>query len=167
MENAVDALKIAFAVFVFIVALTITFMMISQAKSTADYVLYYSDKTNFYNKLNTKEKNREVSVNTVIATLYRYYNETISVTVDLTNVGKGSRTFDISNNTSLDKNAIEKDLADYIETNLKGVTNNFIEEFVDAPISGIYETGIDGTEVTLSSGGKKVYITYIAQPNTN
>ena len=163
MENAVDALKIAFAVFVFIIALTVTFSMIAKLKSTAEYVLYYTDRTNFYSRLNTTEKNRTVSVNSVIAMLYRYYNETVSVTVDLTNVGKGIRTFDVSNNTSIDKNAIEKDLENYIEENLQDLKCDFLEEFVDAPISGIYETGIDGTEVVLSSGGKKVYITYIAQ----
>ncbi len=163
MENAVDALKIAFAVFVFIIALTVTFSMIAKLKSTAEYVLYYTDRTNFYSRLNTTEKNRTVSVNSVIAMLYRYYNETVSVTVDLTNVGKGIRTFDVSNNTSIDKNAIEKDLENYIEENLQDLKCDFLEEFVDAPISGIYETGIDGTEVVLSSGGKKVYIKYIAQ----
>ena len=47
--------------------------------------------------------------------------------------------------------------------NLQDLKCDFLEEFVDAPISGIYETGIDGTEVVLSSGGKKVYIKYIAQ----
>ena len=78
-------------------------------------------------------------------------------------MGKEIRTFDVSNNTSLDQNAIEKDLENYIEENLQGLKCDFLEEFVDAPISGIYETGIDGTEVVLSSGGKKVYITYIAQ----
>ena len=39
MENAVDALKIAFAVFVFLIALTVTFSMIAKVKSTAEYVL--------------------------------------------------------------------------------------------------------------------------------
>ena len=48
MENATDALKMAFAVFVFIIALSIVFSLISQAKETADTVLFYSDKTNYY-----------------------------------------------------------------------------------------------------------------------
>ena len=48
MENAVDALKIAFGVIVFVIALSLFFFMTNQAKATSDLVLYMSDKTNFY-----------------------------------------------------------------------------------------------------------------------
>lgn len=48
MENASDALKIAFAVFVFIIALSIVFSLISKVKETADAILVYSDKTTYY-----------------------------------------------------------------------------------------------------------------------
>ena len=49
MENATDALKMAFAIFVFIISLSIVFSLISHAKETADKILFYSDKTNYYN----------------------------------------------------------------------------------------------------------------------
>ena len=39
MENAVDALKIAFAVFVFVMALSITMYMFTIALETSDTVL--------------------------------------------------------------------------------------------------------------------------------
>ena len=55
MENATDALKIAFAIFVFVIAITLTFSLISQAKSTSDYVLSYSDRTNFYEHSDSKD----------------------------------------------------------------------------------------------------------------
>ena len=48
MENASDALKMAFAIFVFIVALSIIFALMTQIKDTADKVLWSSDKTNYY-----------------------------------------------------------------------------------------------------------------------
>lgn len=48
MENAADALKMAFAIFVFIVALSIVFSLIGKVKETADAVLANSDKTNYY-----------------------------------------------------------------------------------------------------------------------
>lgn len=159
MENAADALKIAFAIFIFVLAITITFSIISQAKSTADVVMYHSDETNFYKHLSSSgEKYREVSLSDVISTLYRYYKESISVTV---NLGSKSRTFDLKNSYS-DINAIESDLADYIDKNLLELGDNvkFKEEFVEVPIGGIYETGEDGTEITLSSGSKKIYVTY-------
>ena len=152
MENAADALKIAFAIFIFILAITITFSIISQAKSTADVVMYHSDETNFYEHLSSGKKNREVSLSDVISTLYRYYKESISVTVDL-------------KNSYSDINAIESDLADYIDKNLlKFDDRKFEEEFVEVPISGIYKLGEDGTEITLSSGGKKIYVTYTLIP---
>ena len=163
MENAADALKIAFAIFIFILAITITFSIISQAKSTADVVMYHSDETNFYEHLSSGKKNREVSLSDVISTLYRYYKESISVTVDLGSEGEG-RTFDLKNSYS-DINAIESDLADYIDKNLlKFDDRKFEEEFVEVPISGIYKLGEDGTEITLSSGGKKIYVTYTLIP---
>ena len=75
MENATDALKIAFAIFVFVIAITIAFSLISQARTTADHILFYADKTNFYDKLDSKEQNRVVSISDVISTLYKYYKE--------------------------------------------------------------------------------------------
>lgn len=158
MENAADALKIAFAIFVFVIAIAVTFSIISQAKSTADTVLYHSDETNFYKHVASGEGNREVSVKEVISTLYRYYKESVSVTI---NIGNESRTFDLANSSS-NINTIENELATYIEDKLLDLPKDsiFIEEFVEVPISGIYETGEDNTEITLSSGGKKVYVTY-------
>lgn len=156
MENAADALKIAFAIFVFVIAIAVTFSIISQAKSTADTVLYHSDETNFYEHVASGEGNREVSVKEVISTLYRYYKESVSVTI---NIGNESRIFDLANSSS-NINTIENELATYVKENLLGKDITFIEEFVEVPISGIYETGEDNTEITLSSGGKRVYVTY-------
>lgn len=48
MENASDAIKMAGAIFIFIIALTILFSLMATTKESADQVLYNSDKTNFY-----------------------------------------------------------------------------------------------------------------------
>ena len=73
MENAADALKIAFAIFVFVLALSITsilFSLISKIKSTADNVLFITDKTNFYKfETGSFDGGREVGEETVIAAL--------------------------------------------------------------------------------------------------
>lgn len=161
MENAADALKIAFAIFVFVVAITVTFGIISQAKTTADTVLYYSDDTNFYEHLSSKDSNRIVSVSEVISALYRYYKESLCVTVDLNG---NSTTFDL-NNSSATITSIENNIAEYVEDNLLelGDDAKFTEEFVEVPISGIYDEGEDGSEIILSSGGNKVYVTYTLQ----
>lgn len=168
MENAADALKIAFAIFVFVLAITITFSLVSQAKSTSDYVLYYSDETNFYEPLNSREKNRVVSTSEVITSLYRYYKESIGVTV---NIDGNTYTFDLDNQESImdeigktklsSRAEREENLNIFIENYLlKDNIIKYTEEFVEVPFSGIYEIGEDDTELVISSGGKKVYITY-------
>ena len=169
MENAVDALKIAFAIFVFVVAITITFSVISQAKQTSDYVLYFSDETNFYKQLDSSDENRMVSVSEVISNLCKYYKESISVIIKLDN--ENSYNFDNGreticdptlSNVSLIKDK-EQNLEYFIKNELLTLDQNtkFEEEFVEVPISGIYKTGSDGTQIVSASGGNKVYITYI------
>lgn len=172
MENAVDALKIAFAMFAFALAIMVTFGLVSQAKSTADTVLYYSDETNFHEQTKSSLTNREVSVAEIVPTLYRYYEESIGIIINL----KGHDepyTFDLNNNETIIQDSgsgveIKKltseadrkaNLERFIQTVLPK-DSKFVEEFVEIPISGIYEYGSDGSELVLSSGGKKVYITY-------
>lgn len=46
MENVTDALKMAFAIFIFIFALSLAFSTITKAKEVADIVLWANDKTN-------------------------------------------------------------------------------------------------------------------------
>lgn len=177
MENAADALKIAFAMFVLVIAITITFSLVSQAKSTADVVLYHGDETNFYEYSYSRgenEKNRIVSVTEIIPTLYRYCNESISVEIRLKDLNNTTYIFDLGNleylvekkeNVYKKQFDRQKNLAKFIDeillVELKDET--FEEQFVEIPISGIYEYGEDGTELAISSGGKKVYITYIKQ----
>ena len=71
MENAVDALKIAFGILVFVIAITVSFTLFSQAKSTSDIVLYSSDKTNYYTYQDSNLE-PEVGIDTVISELNRY-----------------------------------------------------------------------------------------------
>ena len=82
MENAVDALKIAFAVFVLVLALTVSIVSFNMAKATSDIILYTKDETNYYEyqEANSKAQERRiVGLETVIPTLYRYYKENYTV----------------------------------------------------------------------------------------
>lgn len=88
MENAVDALKMAFAVFVFIMAISIVMYMFTEAKTTSDLVLASSDVTGFmdYTEINNIEnsgtvigEDRIVGLETIIPTLYKYYKENYTV----------------------------------------------------------------------------------------
>ena len=88
MENAVDALKIAFAVFVFTMALSLAMYMFSEAKATGDIVLARSDVTGYmdYTELEDIQEgvtvigtDRVVGLETIIPTLYKYYKENYTV----------------------------------------------------------------------------------------
>lgn len=106
MENAVEALKTAAAVLIFVIALTTSFTMFSQAKETADSVLRSQDTQEYLEaaeldngKLYTsstsiKGENGEssiagmttdgyriVGVDDVISTIYRYSLEKYGVTL--------------------------------------------------------------------------------------
>lgn len=86
MENAVDALKIAFAVFVFAIAVALTFSMVGQARATSDTILAINDKTNLYEYIDSSENNasdqdRIVGFETILPTIYRYAKEQYAVTI--------------------------------------------------------------------------------------
>ena len=48
MENASDALMMAFGVLIFVLALTLAINSFSQAREVSEIVLYQSDSTNYY-----------------------------------------------------------------------------------------------------------------------
>ena len=79
MENASDALKMAFAMIVFVGALSLVIFAFTRARVTATAVLDKSDKDTYYQIYdgsgNGKEYSfyRKVGIDTVIANLYSYY----------------------------------------------------------------------------------------------
>ncbi len=80
MENATQALYMAFAVLVFATALTLTMNMFSQARATSDYILYQEDSSNFIEyQYSLRDKTRVVGLETIIPTLYKYYKENYTV----------------------------------------------------------------------------------------
>lgn len=79
MENAVDAMKMAFAVIIFTISLSIAIYMFGEARTTADAVLYSSDVTQFMEYQEATEENRIVGLETIIPTLYKYYKENYAV----------------------------------------------------------------------------------------
>ena len=103
MENAAEALKIAFAMLVFIIALSVAFAVISQARATADIVFEYQDNTKYlvegledvsYIGANTDQNYRIVSWENVIPTIYRYNQERYGVTI-IDNNGNIEARFDL------------------------------------------------------------------------
>lgn len=85
MENAVDALKIGFAMLVFVIALTLTFSVVGQARITSDIILQAHEMEHSYEYTTASDynatKDRIVGFETIIPTIYRYAKEQYAVTI--------------------------------------------------------------------------------------
>ena len=150
MENAADALKIAFAIFVFVLALSILFSLISKIKSTADDVLFITDKTNFYKfETGSLDGGREVGEENVIAAL--------------TNSGKDLTYVYIEdkNGNSIYSPSSSEDINTVISNKLTS-GNKYKERVLEIKTGGSYAIGEDNTELELSNGKNKnkIYIFY-------
>ena len=158
MQNAVDALKISFAVFVFIVALTITFSSVSQVKQTSDLIVYHIDKTNFYDNLKPSEQETEnggrtVKIDTIISNLYRIPKESFEVSVII-----NGRTYNFGLN-SMTTTELIRAIENFKSVNIDK-DYDFIETFSEVTYTGKYLTADDDSEITITPGIKKIYITY-------
>ena len=81
MENSTRALKMAFAVIVFVIAISISFMLFGRLKNTLDYVMLYSNNEQAFYTLNdysnevfSLTNRRMVGLDTVISNISNYYN---------------------------------------------------------------------------------------------
>ena len=82
MENASEALMMAFGVLIFVLALTVAINAFSQAKAVSDVVIFTADETNYYDyqgAIGKASQNRIVGLETIIPTLYKYYKENYTV----------------------------------------------------------------------------------------
>ena len=81
MENSSKALELAFAVMVFVMALTVAMTMFTKAREASEAVLKASDQTQYYSYINADSKSefRIVSFETIVPTLYKYDKERYKV----------------------------------------------------------------------------------------
>ena len=82
MENSSKALELAFAVMVFVMALTVAMTMFTKSKRSVRGSLKASDQTQYYSYINADSKSefRIVSFETIVPTLYKYDKERYKVT---------------------------------------------------------------------------------------
>lgn len=158
MENAVDALKIAFAVFIFVLSLSIAFMAFSQAAQTSNKMLFASDPTNYYRYTGeVPENGRIVTADVVISSLYRYYKE--SIVVNIANNSGIVQTFNTAtdglNSQEARKQSVESYIKDTLDKDVK-----YLETFQEVTKNGKYAVGEDGTVITEEAGQTSIYITY-------
>ncbi len=158
MDNAIDALKIAFAVLVFVMALSVSMRVFSQAKTVSDEVFYMTDKTNFYEYTSDDKmpEGRIVSGETIIPTLYRYYKENFNVIIKDTDG-------DVMWEFNLEKE-IKAYNEDYTNAPWLGNANIDTKKRVDIEVSGIadkvnnvmYESQVKGTGILEFVKRKKI-----------
>jgi len=80
MENAAEALKIAFAVMMFVLALTLSISSFSQASSAIDAIKKIDDRTNEYTYVEPHDGlYRTVGIDAVVSTMYRALDENIQI----------------------------------------------------------------------------------------
>lgn len=87
MENATDAIKMAFGMLVFVVALSIAVFSFTRVRETSASITQRADEAAYYDRITLAESDsstwasssRIVGVETVIPTLYRYYKENYTV----------------------------------------------------------------------------------------
>ena len=163
MENAVDALKIAFGVLVFVIALTVAFALLSQAKATSDIMLFASDKTNYYTYSDEpNQQGRIVGADVVISSLYRYYKESVVVRIVDEN-NNIIEEFNTETDGGLSQKERKKRVNEWIKDPENDLTGDFLETFDEVKKSGEYIVEDDGSELTVQSGQTSIYITYKKQ----
>lgn len=80
MENAADALKIAFAVMVFVLALSLSISCLSEANSAVQAVAFMRDReTNYTYVTPSSDLTRIVGVETVVTSMYKAYEENFQI----------------------------------------------------------------------------------------
>lgn len=80
MENAVDALKIAFAAIMFGMALTLSISSFSSASSAVTSIVNMRDRENEYTYVKPSENlTRTVGIETVVTSMYRAFEENIVI----------------------------------------------------------------------------------------
>lgn len=75
MENVADALRMAFAVLIFVIAIAIAMSLLNQANATTKQIFYSMDKITYLEQANKSEEaanHRIVGMETIIPTIYRY-----------------------------------------------------------------------------------------------
>ena len=169
MDNAVESILIVFAVIVFVIALSMTTYLLSTAMNTTEQLIYYSDKTNYLDNMKyTNQTSRNVGIDTVINSLYRYYKENFMVIIR-DKIGKEVQVFDTSiegkvyvaasktAGLSDEENALMSKYGPLGGANLFGApwmgnTNSFAKYRVDLYVSG-QKGYINNQEVDYSGNG--------------
>ena len=122
MENAADALKMAGAVLIFVLAISIIILSFGQVRESVDIIVDYRDREttyingDYYYK-GTEQLERSVNLETIIPSIFRAYLENYKIVFD----GLGSPIYKITNKNN--GKLVGKYTLD-LETNQDKIYNN-------------------------------------------
>lgn len=90
MENAVDALKMAAAILIFVLALSISINAFSEARQASDIILQYNDREYEYTYVEENKDDsgkilteRLVGIESIIPSIYKAYKENYKIVFDI------------------------------------------------------------------------------------
>lgn len=122
MENAADALKMAGAVLIFVLAISIIILSFSQVRETSDTILNYRDREEMYIESDyyyeTSGTVRTVNLETIIPSIFRAYLENYKIVFE----GLDEPLYKIKNREG---DWVEKYTLD-LETNQDKIYNNAV-----------------------------------------
>lgn len=112
MENVTDALRMASAALLFVIAFTVTMVMFSQARQSTDSVVGHLNAKEYLPKIDSLDTNitREVGIETVIPTLYRYAQSDENIQIRIVDPRKASQTADNSGEVQIFDTNIESQM---------------------------------------------------------
>lgn len=79
MENVTEAIKMAGAVLMFVMALSITILTFGQARESSDIILNYKDRETEYQYVESQGTERTVNLETIIPAIFRAYLENYKI----------------------------------------------------------------------------------------
>lgn len=169
MENATDALKMAAAVLIFVLALSISINAFGEARRASQVILDYRDREYDYTYITSGTTQRQVGLETIIPSIYKAYKENYKIIFDMQNINdknglyskkNENGNYDEINYIDLEKEVLgsDKQKEEFIKAIIYGkdsISDEYKKEFSDLGINlkdvGIYAR-IKGNKVTEKLG---------------
>lgn len=169
MENATDALKMAAAVLIFVLALSISINAFGEARRASQVILDYRDREYDYTYITSGTTQRQVGLETIIPSIYKAYKENYKIIFDIQNINdknglyskkNENGNYDEINYIDLEKEVLgsDKQKEEFIKAIIYGkdsISDEYKKEFSDLGINlkdvGIYAR-IKGNKVTEKLG---------------
>lgn len=131
MENATDALKMAAAVLIFVLALSISINAFGEARRTSQVILDYRDREYDYTYITSGTTQRQVGLETIIPSIYKAYKENYKIIFDMQNINDNNGLYSKKNENG------DYDEINYIDLEKEVLgSDKQKEEFIKAIIYG-------------------------------